>query len=257
MSDASSYRSFYDRHCAYLDRHGADLPEKQRKLPLRFLEEEGLECALWPHLYWQRDLCETVARASHAKRQQRKRRRARGPLDSDSSEDREDDEEGNVDTRSGLGRIKRGFLRKVLSPVVACTLSTTSASGRPSAPRRTWLASSTFRSASCSVAGHHSIGASATWPCWICSGSAGTRPCFALERPAHLPLPRLGAARAARRGPAPSPVARARDAAPSSCAAGAGSLFLLRSPWHQWQSRSYLVATRPRRRRPARSEHCA
>ena len=65
-NDASSYRSFYDRHCAYLDRHGADLPEKQRKLPLRFLEEEGLECALWPHLYWQRDLCETVARASSA-----------------------------------------------------------------------------------------------------------------------------------------------------------------------------------------------
>ena len=121
-SDASSYKSFYDRHCAFLERHGADLPEKRRKLPLRFVEEAGLECALWPHLYWRRDLCETVARASHEKRQQRKRRRGRGVLDSDtgSSEGEEgDDNHGrNVGDRSGLGRIKRGFLRKVLSPVV-------------------------------------------------------------------------------------------------------------------------------------------
>ena len=118
-SDTSSYKSFYDRHHAYLQRHGSEMPEKQRKLPLRFLEEEGLEGALWPHLYWRRDLCETVARASHESRQQRKRRRARGALDSDSSEveDGEDDP-GNSGARSGLGRIKRGFLRKVLSPVV-------------------------------------------------------------------------------------------------------------------------------------------
>ena len=116
----SSYKSFYDRHHAYLQRHGSEMPEKQRKLPLRFLEEEGLEGALWPHLYWRRDLCETVARASHESRQQRKRRRARGALDSDSSgvEDAEDDPAGNSGARSGLGRIKRGFLRKVLSPVV-------------------------------------------------------------------------------------------------------------------------------------------
>ena len=118
---SSSYASFYERHNKYLGQHGPDLSEKDRKLPLRFIEEEGLECALWPHLYWQRGLCETVARASHEQR--RKRQRKRAVESSTEAEDDADgsDEESGQDRRiacSKLGRIKRGFIRKVLSPVI-------------------------------------------------------------------------------------------------------------------------------------------
>ena len=43
-------------------------------MPLNFLETPGLECAVWPELYWHRNLCETVTRANHEN--PRKRRRA-------------------------------------------------------------------------------------------------------------------------------------------------------------------------------------
>lgn len=87
----------------------------------------GIECALWPHLYWDRNLCETVNRLNHEERRGRKRKAA--AMSTDSSN--EDDEEASEEPSAGeaeeaarpaldnkLGRIKRGFLRKVLSPVM-------------------------------------------------------------------------------------------------------------------------------------------
>ena len=50
-----------------------ELTEKLRKLPLSFLETPGLECAVWPELYWHRNLCETVTRANHENRRKRQR----------------------------------------------------------------------------------------------------------------------------------------------------------------------------------------
>ena len=89
------------------------------------LLNRGLECALWPHLYWHRNLCETVARLSHQERQHRLRAAARGSddlavADEDSEVSSSDEEEDGpkLDNNHKLGRIKRSFLRKVLSPVV-------------------------------------------------------------------------------------------------------------------------------------------
>ena len=155
----SDYCAFYDRHLEFLHRHGKDADEKLRKRPLRFIEQEGcpasprkpfvlifprpkhkrglwswvksgclpqsgLECALWPHLYWHRNLCETVARASHESRQGRKRKAKRQTVDPD-SDDLESSLEAVAQNKpekevqgSKLGRIKRGFIRKVLSPLI-------------------------------------------------------------------------------------------------------------------------------------------
>ena len=66
-SKESAYRDFVKRHRHFLQRH-PHADERHRKQPLRFIEEEGLECSIWPHLYWRRDLCETVERATDVRR---------------------------------------------------------------------------------------------------------------------------------------------------------------------------------------------
>ena len=128
----SEYFAFHAKHEGFLRRRGDDAALSVRKRPLRFIEQSGLECALWPHLYWHRNLCETVARMSHEERQARKRHAA--AADSDTGADSEEDaaaddsgeDAGDDDAAEGkpkieaskLGRLRRGFMRKVLSPVV-------------------------------------------------------------------------------------------------------------------------------------------
>ncbi|CAE7433851.1 unnamed protein product, partial [Symbiodinium sp. CCMP2592] len=71
----SAYADFVERHRRFLTTH-EDAAEQVRKRPLRFLEERALECALWPHLYWDTSLCETVVRLTDVRRQRPVRPRA-------------------------------------------------------------------------------------------------------------------------------------------------------------------------------------
>ena len=65
--ELSAYRMFVEEHEAFLKKHrGAT--ERKRKRPNRFLERVGLECALWPHLYWTTKMCESYERASDSRR---------------------------------------------------------------------------------------------------------------------------------------------------------------------------------------------
>ena len=137
----SAYKEILAMHQEFLDKHGDGAPLQKRKRPLRFIETEGLECCLWPHLYWHRNMCETVVRASHESRATSKAASARRRVsDSSSSEEEEEEdeaqeeqfeaEEGHADFAEDSaddcphivvkedGRIKRGFIRKVLSPVI-------------------------------------------------------------------------------------------------------------------------------------------
>ena len=165
MADANSaYAEFIQKHDKFLAKYGDNAEESRRRRPLRSMEEEGLECCLWPHLYWHKNLCETVARATHEARRGRKPGRRRSAADSSSEEEAKEeaegpghqDEEGNADDAGASedeaeedggmeeeeeddeeeeeeeeaeggaveieegeqGRIKRGFMRKVLSPVM-------------------------------------------------------------------------------------------------------------------------------------------
>eukprot|EP00972_Heterocapsa_arctica_P086170 12702162-Heterocapsa_arctica.AAC.1 len=82
-ADDSSYATIYKQHTKFLAKHaspgggtddgGEDEEEEEeeadeisvekRRLPLRFIETVGVECAVWPHLYWRTDMCETAVRS--------------------------------------------------------------------------------------------------------------------------------------------------------------------------------------------------
>ncbi|CAE7038715.1 unnamed protein product [Symbiodinium natans] len=111
-SDASSYRSFVQRHRRFLrDYPNADA--ERRKRPLRFLEEEAVECALWPHLYWDWRLCETSTRLADVRRRARAVEAVRAAA---GGADESDVEEEDVEhaTRQSL---RRSFLAKAMGPI--------------------------------------------------------------------------------------------------------------------------------------------
>ena len=91
------------RHRAFWQKY-PDADSARRKRPLQFLEEAGIETALWPHLYWHHELCETVARLSDVRRQ----RRGQGVPANDALLDAEEA------TRQSA---KRNFLAKVWGPI--------------------------------------------------------------------------------------------------------------------------------------------
>ena len=68
----SDYHEFYREHKRFLRQH-ADLagetPDTESQLlSLPFLERPGLECALWPHLFWRREFCFSHERFSDPRR---------------------------------------------------------------------------------------------------------------------------------------------------------------------------------------------
>ena len=123
----SAYADFVEKHRLFLRaRPRAD--ERRRKLPLRFLEERGLECALWPHLYWDVSLCETAVRLSDERRQwvrqtgltsseEASEREGGSEAESASAGESGQDEPGRREARKGRQSIRRSFLQKVLGPV--------------------------------------------------------------------------------------------------------------------------------------------
>ena len=75
----SSYGRFVAMHKKFLQRNRAEiqLDERRLQLPRRALEEEGLECAVWPHLYPKTAWCETYIRLQDIRRKESRRGRAR------------------------------------------------------------------------------------------------------------------------------------------------------------------------------------
>ena len=113
--DKSSYVDFINKHRDFLEQF-PEADERKRKRPLRFIEEQGIECALWPHLYWHTNLCETVVRATDERRQQA---RHTGLSDSSASEASDaDDEDGDIELKKGRHSIRRSFMKKVLGPIL-------------------------------------------------------------------------------------------------------------------------------------------
>ena len=105
---ASIYGHFYSRHCSFLDRYAGKPTAEEARRPLKFIEEPGLENALWPHLYWDANMCESYERLNHRRLQQV------AAEDPDSPDSEDDDAEGLEDRRHS---IKRSFFCKLLSPL--------------------------------------------------------------------------------------------------------------------------------------------
>ncbi|CAE7817808.1 unnamed protein product [Symbiodinium sp. CCMP2592] len=110
----SAYRDFVDLHRAFLrqtDARAASDASTPRtaRLPVSFLETVGLECALWPDLYWRTNMTETYARSRDVRRRQETTGAA-------GEQDAETDEE-DAQTR-GRQSAKASFLAKALGPLL-------------------------------------------------------------------------------------------------------------------------------------------
>ena len=101
----SAYRDLVKQHRKFLRCHPA-ASDADRRRPLQFIETPGVECALWPTLYWATEMCETVERATDARRL--KRAGPRAVMNEDS------DEENPGERHS----VKRSFMRKVFGPII-------------------------------------------------------------------------------------------------------------------------------------------
>ena len=66
QADASAYSFFDDEHKAFL-RRCPNADERQRLRRYEFIESVGLECALWPTMFWETSLTFTHARATQAR----------------------------------------------------------------------------------------------------------------------------------------------------------------------------------------------
>ena len=100
----SSYRSLVQKHNKFL-RKQPDASDLERRRPLQFIETPGVECGLWPTLYWRHDICETVERATDSRRHRQRYVEAL----SDDEEDAVPEERHSV---------KRSFMRKVFGPII-------------------------------------------------------------------------------------------------------------------------------------------
>ena len=80
-------------------------------MPLRFIEEVGIECALWPNLYWNIELCETFVRTLTEGWQLRH-------ADEEGWEMESDEEDEAQEVALGRTSIKKHFMRKVFGPII-------------------------------------------------------------------------------------------------------------------------------------------
>ena len=109
QSRDSEYAAFVEQHRRFL-RANSEPSEADRRRPLQMLEAPGLETALWPDLYWDSNFCETVERATDARRLRRQ-----GLLHE--ARNSEDEDEA-ADAEAGRGSLRRSFLKKVLGPIL-------------------------------------------------------------------------------------------------------------------------------------------
>eukprot|EP00438_Fugacium_kawagutii_P012731 Skav203736 [mRNA] locus=scaffold68:197214:199967:+ [translate_table: standard] len=122
LGDDNEYKDYYERH----------LDPQQTKRPLHFIEEPGLETALWPSLYWKTSMCE-FERLNNRRLQQlqgqkkKKHEQDRDASKRDSSSQASDDEEiqlSSSDEQASAGdneqrqSIKRSFHTKLMSPLL-------------------------------------------------------------------------------------------------------------------------------------------
>ena len=114
----SAYGEFLDLHEKFLwqwrraiERGEAAPGEPIKRLPANFIETPGLENCLWPHLYWTRAMCETMARSQDA------RRLRRAALGGDSEEEGLG-EAAELAAEGSRQSAKASFLAKVHSSLI-------------------------------------------------------------------------------------------------------------------------------------------
>ena len=94
--------------------------ERQRKRPYHFLQEVGLECAVWPHLYWSTAMTETFEQWSDGRREARRAdcRPVEGVARAGAANEESADEAEDAAENDRRTSVKRSFLAKCLSPLL-------------------------------------------------------------------------------------------------------------------------------------------
>ena len=114
-NEKASYQHYHKEHHKFLQLN-PEADDRQRKRWLRTLEEQGIECALWPHLFWDDEMTLTWVRLQSPQRRSRRQQIAlEDVLAGDPLEQLEDDAE--VETE-GQSSIKRLYQALVTSSVI-------------------------------------------------------------------------------------------------------------------------------------------
>ena len=112
--EACSYGAFFRRQKRFLRKHAAGATSQERRRPLHFIEEVGLETALWPHLYWRTTMCESFERLNVSRLAVRTDAAAEHTDEActQQSDDASADDEGTAERPHS---IKRSFAAKLAS----------------------------------------------------------------------------------------------------------------------------------------------
>ena len=124
-SEESSYREYVSAHRRFLRRHPGATEQQRRRL-LSFIENEGLECCLWPHLYWRNDVTETHVRLNDVRRVRREEDRdvaeavGRAPVRGRKRTvlEMHDEDASEEYAQNGRTSVKFSFMRKALGPII-------------------------------------------------------------------------------------------------------------------------------------------
>ena len=116
--DQTAYGAFCQEQETFVNKY-PQAEARQRKRWLRFIESEGLECALWPHIFTQRKQCLTWAR------QQSSSRQARGAHRTTLWERAFPEPLVNVEEEAppDVAGTKRSYMALLFSPVLDVSLS--------------------------------------------------------------------------------------------------------------------------------------
>ena len=118
-AEENEYKDYYRRQRDFLRRHTAPTAVEAKR-PLHFIEEVGLENALWPHLYWKTTMCESYERLTHKRLQHwlgdAAPRQQCGSSDEDPDAHGDDPGEGGLLPAERRHSVKRSFQTKLLGP---------------------------------------------------------------------------------------------------------------------------------------------
>ena len=109
--DTSMYKEFYDEHKDFLREH-PEADDTCRRRRMQFIERKGLECAIWPTLFFDSKRCLTVVRAGDCRRVGREEGPTLEELLDATVPEQEDADDGDGRRHS----TKRAFAALALSP---------------------------------------------------------------------------------------------------------------------------------------------
>ena len=122
MENNPLYNEFVTEHNEFLENY-PEPTDKQRKRWLRIIERAGVECACWPHLFWQPELCFYVERLQDPRRVASRAKipcleqRIFGGDEADAYEAEDDPYAEDEGDDTVMHSVRRSFAAKAMGPL--------------------------------------------------------------------------------------------------------------------------------------------